>query len=281
MIVLDISMPGMTGLEVASRLRKSGSKAAVVFLTVHFEEDFKEAALSAGGIGYVLKPRLASDLIAAVQEAQAGRRSCLHPPDALATVSLDRSDDSEALRNGGGIVRIHGLRVSSELHLDDRDRRVVSPDALAPCVHQQSVHWPFERRDRAHYDPPSARRRCGSISIRLRHGIGREPPRRRAARRSRPPSLRLPPKCSSPRSSGVTCRSRWSSSARPRASRTSTSALASRASSMSVDFAEGTLVRKGQVLYRIDRKPLEASLADREADLATAQAAAGENARTT
>ena len=72
-IVLDISMPGMTGLEVASRLRKSGSKAAVVFLTVHSEEDLREAALLAGGIGYVLKARLASDLIVAVREARAGR----------------------------------------------------------------------------------------------------------------------------------------------------------------------------------------------------------------
>ena len=34
-IVLDISMPGMTGLEVAARLRQTGSKAALVFLTVH------------------------------------------------------------------------------------------------------------------------------------------------------------------------------------------------------------------------------------------------------
>jgi DNA-binding NarL/FixJ family response regulator len=73
-IVLDISMPGMTGLEVASRLRKAGSKAAVVFLTVHFEEELKQAALSAGGIGYVLKARLGSDLIVAVHEARAGRR---------------------------------------------------------------------------------------------------------------------------------------------------------------------------------------------------------------
>jgi membrane fusion protein (multidrug efflux system) len=39
-----------------------------------------------------------------------------------------------------------------------------------------------------------------------------------------------------------------------------------------VDFAEGTLVRKGQVLYRIDRKPLEASLANAQAELSTAQA---------
>ena len=72
-IVLDISMPGMTGLEVASRLRAEGSKAAVVFLTVHDDEDFVLAARNAGGIGYVVKLRLAADLLHAVEEARAGR----------------------------------------------------------------------------------------------------------------------------------------------------------------------------------------------------------------
>jgi two-component system response regulator DegU len=72
-IVLDISMPGMSGLEIASRLREAGSTAALVFLTVHDEEDFILAAKAAGAIGYVVKPRLGSDLTVAVQEARAGR----------------------------------------------------------------------------------------------------------------------------------------------------------------------------------------------------------------
>jgi len=72
-IVLDISMPGMSGFEVATRLREVGSPAAVVFLTVHDEEDIIEAAKATGAIGYVVKPRLGSDLHVAVQEARAGR----------------------------------------------------------------------------------------------------------------------------------------------------------------------------------------------------------------
>ena len=72
-IVLDISMPGMNGLEVVARLREIGSTAAVVFLTVHDEEDIIEAAKAAGAIGYVVKPRLGSDLQVAVHEACAGR----------------------------------------------------------------------------------------------------------------------------------------------------------------------------------------------------------------
>jgi DNA-binding NarL/FixJ family response regulator len=72
-IVLDISMPGMTGFEIASGLRQAGSTAAIVFLTVHDEEAFVLAGKAVGGIGYVVKPRLQSDLAIAVREALAGR----------------------------------------------------------------------------------------------------------------------------------------------------------------------------------------------------------------
>jgi DNA-binding NarL/FixJ family response regulator len=72
-IVLDISMPEMSGLEVAARLRLAGSTAEIVFLTVHDDAEFVEAAQAAGGIGYVVKARLASDLLQAVREAREHR----------------------------------------------------------------------------------------------------------------------------------------------------------------------------------------------------------------
>jgi DNA-binding NarL/FixJ family response regulator len=72
-IVLDISMPGMTGLEVAYCLRAAGSRAALVFLTIHEDEELMRAARAAGGIGYVVKSRLTSDLMIAIREARAGR----------------------------------------------------------------------------------------------------------------------------------------------------------------------------------------------------------------
>ena len=72
-IVMDISMPGMNGFELASKLRCGGSKAALVFLTVHDEEAFVKAAMAAGATGYVVKARLASDLTLAVRDARAGR----------------------------------------------------------------------------------------------------------------------------------------------------------------------------------------------------------------
>ena len=80
-VVLDISMPGMNGFELAKRLRAEGSTARLVFLTVHEDEELILAARNAGGIGYVVKTRLASDLEPAVKEARAGRpfQSLLRP----------------------------------------------------------------------------------------------------------------------------------------------------------------------------------------------------------
>ena len=80
-IVLDICMPGMSGFEVAERLRAMKSKAAVVFLTVHADEEFVEAGRAAGGMGYVVKSRLTSDLMTALLCARARRPFVSPAPD--------------------------------------------------------------------------------------------------------------------------------------------------------------------------------------------------------
>jgi DNA-binding NarL/FixJ family response regulator len=66
-------MPILDGIETANKLKESGSKAKVIFLTVHEDSDFLQAALKTGASGYVLKRRMASDLHRAVKEALAGR----------------------------------------------------------------------------------------------------------------------------------------------------------------------------------------------------------------
>jgi DNA-binding NarL/FixJ family response regulator len=72
-VVLDISMPVLTGIEAAVRLREKGSRARVIFLTVHKDLDFVESAMSAGALGYVLKQCMATDLVPAIWEALEGR----------------------------------------------------------------------------------------------------------------------------------------------------------------------------------------------------------------
>jgi DNA-binding NarL/FixJ family response regulator len=72
LVVLDISMPGMSGIEAAIELRKRGSNAKIVFLTVHQDIDILQACQAAGGLGYVVKLSMDEDLITAMREALAG-----------------------------------------------------------------------------------------------------------------------------------------------------------------------------------------------------------------
>ena len=73
LVVLDISMPGLSGIEVARELRKHGSGSKIVFLTVHEDRTILDACRAAGGLGYVIKVLMETDLIPAMQEALADR----------------------------------------------------------------------------------------------------------------------------------------------------------------------------------------------------------------
>jgi DNA-binding NarL/FixJ family response regulator len=72
LVVLDISMPLMSGIEVAEELTRLGNKAKIVFLTVHEDHDILNTCRAAGGLGYVIKVFMDTDLVPAMNEALAG-----------------------------------------------------------------------------------------------------------------------------------------------------------------------------------------------------------------
>ena len=71
-IVTDISMPKLSGIDAVNRLRESGCSSNVVFLTVHNDPDIVRIVLNSGALGYVLKNSIGTDLLLAIQEAMAG-----------------------------------------------------------------------------------------------------------------------------------------------------------------------------------------------------------------
>ncbi len=73
LVVLDVTMPGKTGLEVAKELRDAGSDARVLVLSMHDDPEYVLEAVRAGADGYVLKDVTPAELRAAVSALQEGR----------------------------------------------------------------------------------------------------------------------------------------------------------------------------------------------------------------
>jgi len=73
-MIVDVSMPVMNGIEAAAQITRRGGKGRIIFLSVHEDPDFVSAALAAGGSGYVSKSRMTGDLRKAIQQALKGKR---------------------------------------------------------------------------------------------------------------------------------------------------------------------------------------------------------------
>jgi DNA-binding NarL/FixJ family response regulator len=72
LLVLDIAMPGLSGLAAAAWLKASGYSGKIVFVTNMRDREFVEGSLALGNVGFVVKDRLISDLLPAIRQVLAG-----------------------------------------------------------------------------------------------------------------------------------------------------------------------------------------------------------------
>ncbi|MDP2020294.1 MAG: response regulator transcription factor, partial [Hydrogenophaga sp.] len=70
--IVDLSMPGMSGLELTRRIKSEFPSVAVLVLTMHSEEQYAIRALQAGANGFVTKDSAATELVAAVRKVASG-----------------------------------------------------------------------------------------------------------------------------------------------------------------------------------------------------------------
>ena len=74
MVLLDITMPGMTGLEVLKQLKNDKPKLPVLILSMHPEEQYAIRVLRAGASGYLTKESAPDELITAIRKISQGRK---------------------------------------------------------------------------------------------------------------------------------------------------------------------------------------------------------------
>src|SRR5579875_1003019 len=131
-LVTDIEMPEMTGLELAALLKEQDSKTRVVILTTFARPGYLRRALDAGARGYLLKDRPASELAEAVRRVHAGLRS-VDPELAAEAWTADPdplSDRERSILQRAGEGR-SSADIAAELRLSEGTVRNYLSEAIA------------------------------------------------------------------------------------------------------------------------------------------------------
>lgn len=129
-VLTDIEMPGMTGLELATELTANGSRPRVVILTTFARPGYLRRALDAGASGYLLKDYPADKLADAIRRVHAGGRAVDPELAAEAWTESDPLTDRQrqVLRLAG--EGLSSARIAAELNLSEGTVRNYLSDAI-------------------------------------------------------------------------------------------------------------------------------------------------------
>ena len=108
LIVLDITMPLLNGIDAAVQIKKSLPGVKLLFVTMHVNPAYLEAALNAGGTGYVLKSAAREELLEAINSVLNGR---IYVTPSLSSEHLERFTDPS--------------RAAATLRLTTREREIL------------------------------------------------------------------------------------------------------------------------------------------------------------
>jgi two-component system response regulator DesR len=131
-LVTDIEMPEMTGLELAAALKQSESKTKVIILTTFARPGYLRRALDAGARGYLLKERPVTELAEAIRRVHQGLRA-VDPALAAEAWSADEdplSDRERQILQRAGDGR-SSSEIAAELHLSEGTVRNYLSEAIA------------------------------------------------------------------------------------------------------------------------------------------------------
>ena len=160
-VLTDIGMPGMDGIEVARTLAEQAPEVRVLLLTVHEDAALLREALKAGAAGYVIKRAVESELINAIRAAAKGDLY-VHPS---LTRSLIEEKEVPAPANNGALGRLtpretEVLRLIAEGHTNTQiaDLLFLSPRTIE--THRANI------RSKLHLDS-----RAELVRFAVRHGL--------------------------------------------------------------------------------------------------------------
>ena len=142
LIALDITMPGRDGFQTAQDLVQLGSRAPIVFLTMHESDDYVAEGFRSGGRGYVLKTRLHLDLATALRRVLAGQ---LFVPSLKGLLAIDPDFTGHVVHfhedDRGFVDGVSGL-IAAALRRGDAVSLVTKPHLRAGVAQRlQALGW--------------------------------------------------------------------------------------------------------------------------------------------
>jgi two-component system response regulator NreC len=149
-ILLDISMPGLGGIEITRKIKATGSEAHVLILTVHEDEGLLRASLQAGAAGYVPKRAVEAELINAIHAVQRGDLY-VHPAMTrylvkdLSPLSLPSDEEIEPLTDRD----IEVLRLIAQGHTNRQIADILSIGVRTVETHRANIMSKLGVRGRA------------------------------------------------------------------------------------------------------------------------------------
>jgi DNA-binding NarL/FixJ family response regulator len=123
LIILDITMPLLNGIDAAIQIKKSLPGVKLLFVTMHVNPAYLEAALNAGGTGYVLKSAAREELLDAIKSVLSGR---IYVTPTLSTEHLERFANPS--------------RAAAALRLSAREREILQLIAEGRAAKEIAYH---------------------------------------------------------------------------------------------------------------------------------------------
>ena len=119
--VVDISMPGLDGLEVLARIRSLAMEIPVIMLTMYEEEQYMFRALEAGAMGYITKRSASEQLVQALRKVQSGKRFFPEEVAEALALHLSRKGSEEDLP---GSLSMRELQVLRQLAMGSTNQEI-------------------------------------------------------------------------------------------------------------------------------------------------------------
>jgi two-component system OmpR family response regulator len=133
LVVLDVMLPDLDGLEVTRRLRASGRQMPILFLTARDATEDKVAGLTVGGDDYVTKPFSLEELVARIR-AILRRAGAATTGEPLVYADLTLDDDLREVRRGGRVIQLTPTEFNLLRYLMHNPRRVLSKSQIMDHV---------------------------------------------------------------------------------------------------------------------------------------------------